>query len=219
MRRKGYKIVQEIKTKGFAQAAAFSGISGKYLALGSVDDGYSVIRLGPFLGTDLVPLNLSSHQDFLPQWAMSEVLYRSGEGPSLLQRYMLEGSQESLRQAAHILKTYPDTINTFDRKTGEGCFDTALQSKKANLLKLVMSTVVDGSLEAGADGTRTIFTSEMPGNARSTLQSMIMNHAPDFTIDVLSQIAYVKVPFTGPREVSRTQKRVSVVPACILGVV
>lgn len=136
------------------------------------------------------------------------MLYRSGHGPSLVQRYMLEGSQDSLRQAAHLLKEYPDTISTFDRSTGIGCFDTALQLQKPNLLKLVMTTVVDGTLEAETGATRTILTSKMPMNARETLQNMVSNHAAAFTVEVLSEMTYIKVPFTTPKEIYRSQIRV-----------
>lgn len=208
-----YRVVQELKTSGFALAAGFSGMSGQFLALGSAGEDYGIVRLGPFLGTELVPLNLGGGNLHLPAWAMKEVLYRSGFGPSLVQRYMLEGSQTSLRNAANVLNKYPDTIYTFDRRTGTGCFETALELKKPNLLKMVMTTVVDGTLEAENEHTRTILTSDIPTNARATLQSMVSNQSSDFIVDVLAQMTYIKVPFAAPKQIYKKQAMVrNIVP-------
>ena len=60
---------------------------------------------------------------------------------------MLDGSQESVRLVATLLKGNPDALYTFDRASDDGCFDTAL-SLKPNLLKLTLTTLVDGTLEA-----------------------------------------------------------------------
>jgi len=198
----GFRIVQEIKVNGFALSTEFSGSSGQYLALGNANNDYSVFRLGPFLGTDMIPLESSGGIDHLPTWAFNEALYRSGDGPSIVQRNMIEGSQASLRRAATILQDHPDAIYAFDRSTGDGCFQTALKLKKPNLLKLVMTTLVDGTLETDSNGRRTILTSEMPELGLDTLQHIIANFPPQYIVDILAEMTYIKVPFTEPREVS-----------------
>jgi hypothetical protein len=61
---------------------------------------------------------------------------------------MLEGSQESLRRAAALVHSHPDSIYCFNRSTNDSSFDIALHLKKPNLLKLILTTFVDGTLEA-----------------------------------------------------------------------
>ena len=197
-----FRIVQKIKMNSFALSAAFSGSTGQFLALGTARDDYMIIRLGPFLGTDLIPLGTTGGVDHLPTWALNESLYRSGEGPSLVQRNMIEGSQASLRRAASILQDHPDAIYAFDRSTGDGCFQTALQLKKPNLLKIVMTTLVDGTLEADSHGRRTILTTEMPALGLDTLQHIIASFPPQYIVEILHKMTYIKVPFTNPREIS-----------------
>lgn len=191
-----WRVVQEIPGDGFCKTAAFSG-SGKYLALGS-SSRYFMVELGPFLSIDLVPLSLGKQ---LPTGVLQEVLYRSADGPSLIQRYMLDGSQDSLRRAAALMDSHSDTIYCFDRTTGDSCFDTALKLKKPNLLKLVMTVLVDGTLESEGDGRRSILASGMPDRGAQTLQDMMQNSPPEFIVGILSKMTYVKVPFTQAHEV------------------
>jgi hypothetical protein len=204
-----FRIVQEIKVNGFALSAAFSGSSGQHIALGSGNDGYTMVRLGPFLGTDLIPLGSTGGVDHLPAWAFNEALYRSGDGPSLVQRNMIEGSQDSLRRAAAILQDRPDPIYAFDRSTGDGCFQTALQLKKPNLLKLVMITLVDGTLETDSNGRRTILTTDMPDLGLDTLKHIIASFPSQYIVEILAEMTYIKVPFTEPREISTTHVKES----------
>ena len=126
-----YKVLQEFKKKSFAQTARFSP-SGKYLALGSASENYAIIRLGPLLGIDFVPLNGGASR--LPRWALDETLFRSGYGASLVQRHMIHGSQESILWVATTLKEFPDAIYTCNRYLEEGCLNTALRLKKTKLL-------------------------------------------------------------------------------------
>lgn len=199
-----WKIVQEIPTVGFATSASFSG-SGKYLALGCAGGEYSIIKLGPFLSIDLTPLAPTGGLDQFPSGALQEVLYRTGNGPSLVQRYMLEGTPDSLRRAAALIKSHPDTMYCFDRSTGDSSFDTALKLKKPNLLKLVLTNLVDGTLESDGDGRRTILTSNLPERGRDTLKDMIMNSPPEFIVSILSDMTFVKVPFAEAHEISGTK--------------
>jgi WD40 repeat protein len=205
---KSWKIVQEITSVGFAMSACFGG-SGKYLALGCAGGDYSIVRLGPFLSINLIPLAPTGGVNKLPRWSLHEVLHRSGNGPSLVQRYMLEGSPDSLRRAAALINSHPDTIFCFDRTTGDSSFDTALKLKKPNLLKLVITNLVDGTLESDVDGRRTILTSGLPERGRDTLKDMIQNSPSEFIVNILSEMTYVKVPFTEAHEVagSKTMER------------
>jgi hypothetical protein len=70
-------------------SADFSS-DGLHLAIGSASETV-LIRLGCFLGTDLVPLTWKVGVEGLPAWARNEVLYRSGYGPSFVQRLMGKG--------------------------------------------------------------------------------------------------------------------------------
>lgn len=56
----------------------------------------------------------------LPPWALNEALFRSGNGPSLVQRYMLDDSPGSVPLVAALLKRSPAALYTIDRTTGEG---------------------------------------------------------------------------------------------------
>lgn len=205
-----YKSVQEILSSGFAMSAAFSPTS-EYLTLGCANGDYSVVRLGPLLATDLIPLNPTSELNTLPLWALNEALYRSGNGPSLVQRYMLDGSAESLRLAVHVLHHYPDALYTFDRTNGQGCFDTAISLQKPNLLKLTLTTLVDGTLEGETSngGKRSILTTDLPEQGAKALYDMIFNQPPLFIVDILAEMTFLKVPFTQPHVFSSKNCHVS----------
>jgi hypothetical protein len=190
-----YNAVQEVACSGFALSGAFSA-TGSHLALGSANDDYSVLRLGPLLGIDLIPLTLKADTE-LPAWALNEAFYRSGYGPSFVQRQMINGSRESLQRVAIILRQHPDAVHAFNRLSGEGCFDTALSLWRPNLLKLALTTLVDGTVEA--DGRRSILTTSLPTKARAALASMIALYPTDMSVDVLQTVRFVKVPFTHPR--------------------
>jgi WD40 repeat protein len=203
---KTWRILQEIPSKGFASCASFSG-SGKFLALGSALGTYNVIQLGPFLALDLVPLTRNGGISQLPESCINEVYYRSGNGYSLVQRYMLDSTPESLRRAATLINTHADTIYCFNRDTGDSSFDTALKLKKPNLLKLVMTTLVDGTLERDEGGRRSILTSSLPERGRDTLEDMILNSPSDFVVSILSQMVFIKVPFTEAREIKGSNRK------------
>lgn len=112
-----FSVVQEIPAKGFAMSVAFSGTSGQYLAIGHADGETDIIQLGPLLATDYILLGTNVLD--LPTWALNEAIYRSPQGPSFLQRCMLDGTKESLMCAAKMLKKAPSTVLTFDRATGK----------------------------------------------------------------------------------------------------
>lgn len=212
-----YKAVQEIHSLGFATSASFSP-NGEFLVLGT-GGSYSVLRLGPLLATELIPLSPTSELSSLPPWALNEALYRSGDGPSLVQRYMLDGSPESVRLVAALLKHCPDALYTFDRTNGEGCFDTALSLQKPNLLKLTLTILVDGSLEAETNngGKRSILTTDLPERGADALYNMIFNQ-PQLIHDILASMTFIKVPFTQPHGFSRNDTHVSSVARSTLHV-
>ena len=134
-----YQLLLEFTCSGRAISASFSA-NGFYLALGSNEKCYNMIRLGPFLGTEFVPMNLAGGVTSLPDAELKQVLFHSGKGPSLLQRHMVRGGPDNLRRVAAILQEHPNSVYTLDRCTGEGCFDTALRLKKPGLLKLFIAS-------------------------------------------------------------------------------
>jgi hypothetical protein len=194
-----YRCVQEVDCEGFALSADFSP-DGLHLAIGSADES-AMLRLGPFLGIDLVPLPWKGVAEGLPSWARNEVLYRSGCSPSFVQRLMGKGGTDSLQQVASILQEHPDAVYAFDRETGHGCFNTALTLKKPNLLKLAVTTLVDGTLDSSEDGQRSLLTTRIPEQGRTTLAYLIKNYPSDLVEDIFNEITFMKVPFAGPHAI------------------
>lgn len=188
--------------------ASFSP-NGQCLALATNEGIYSIVRLGCLLGIDFVPLDLSGGVEQLPSWALSEVLYRSGDGPSFIQRHMMTGEQDNLQRVAKILQQHPEAIYAFDRRANESCFNTAITLRKPNLLKLAVTALVDGNLRLNSDS---ILTSDIPEKALLTLEEMIEHYDPQLVVDILRDMAFVKVPFSRPMAV--TEKDVLVRRCC-----
>lgn len=184
-----FMIVQSFPHYGWGIATRFSGSSGQYLALGGRNGKLNILRMGCLLGTNFLPL---CGIDNLPAWALNEAVYRSGNGPSLIQRYMRDGSQQSLRHIGIILKKHPEAIYTFDRETGEDCFDTVHSSGKSILLKHVLLTLVDGSLE---DGNRSTLASLISVKGFETFLNMVASHDSDVVVAILGNMSFSKVPF------------------------
>lgn len=202
-----FKVVQEIPAKGFAMCVAFSGTSGQYLALGHGEGETDIIQMGPLLSTDYISLGPGLQE--LPTWAFNESIYRSPQGPSFLQRCMLEGSKESLMSAAKVLKSAPSTVLTFNRTTGIGCFETAVQLSKPNVMQLILTTLVDGTLETQNDLASSLLTTTMPVDGYLTLRELILHHPPGFATDILRSMTFVKVPFVRPIKVRSDEIKVS----------
>lgn len=194
------KVVQEFNGTSFALAASFCP-SGMYLALGE-SESYRIVRLGPLLGVDLVPL-----KPIVPEWALEESLLRSDFGPSLIQRFIINGDKQSLSFVASTLTTYPDSLYTFNRRNGEHTLETALRVRKIKLLQLALSAVVDGSLDAENE-RQSILTTSIPIHGKQALYAMIQKYPPEYSVNVLRSLTFVKVPFTKPRLLSRDQKMV-----------
>lgn len=190
-----YRSIQEFTSAGFALSAAFSP-SGKYLALGSANANYKVVSLGPFLGTDLVPLESENGLKSLPLWAKKEVLYRSGNGPSMVQRLMARSGGDNLRLVAEILREHPNAMYTFDRASGEGCFETVLRVQKPALLKLAVINLVNGTLDPTSDKEKNFLTTSIPQKCRDALPEIIENYPPDYIVDILKSLTFMKVPNT-----------------------
>lgn len=187
--------VQEFQCSGFALTAAFTP-SGNYLALGSANASYKIVMLGPFLGIDLIPLGHEDGLRNLPSWAQKEALYRSGNGPSLFQRLMTRHKSDNLRLVADILREHPKVIYTYDRGTGEGCFETVLRVQKPALLKLALMNLVNGSLDRTSDREKTYLNTSIPQKCRDALPDIIENYPPDFIVDILNSMTFMKVPNT-----------------------
>eukprot|EP00934_Nitzschia_sp_Nitz4_P009346 Nitzschia sp. Nitz4//scaffold208_size52459//21883//26692//NITZ4_006812-RA/size52459-snap-gene-0.6-mRNA-1//-1//CDS//3329541657//9336//frame0 len=198
---RNFDVVQELDCQGFALSASFSP-SGKYLMLGSSAGPYTIVRLGPLLGIDLAPLGSRS----VPSWALTELLFRSGFGPSLIQRHMLLGNQENVQWISHILKEYPDAIFTLNRHREENCLETALRLRKVKILQLAVKTIVDGGLDKGGLGRRSILTTEMPETCRHTIEAMLRLHPATSIADILQSLSFVKVPYTKPRIVHQEKR-------------
>jgi WD40 repeat protein len=195
-----FKVVQEIPSRGFAMSVAFSGTSGQYLALCHASGETEIIKMGALLSIDYIPIGNNFLATEFPQWVYEEAIYRSPEGPSFLQRCMLYGTKESLVCAAVVLKNSPEAVLTFDRTTGVGCFETAVELRKPNIMKLIMGTLVDGTLDTRTDGSSSILTTTMPVDGLLTLRDLILHHPPGYATDILKQMTFVKVPFTTPRK-------------------
>jgi hypothetical protein len=192
---KTYKAVQKIPVQGFGMVASFSP-NGQCLAMGTAEGVYSILRLGPLLGVDLVPLDLSGGVEELPAWALNEVIFRSGDGPSFIQRHMRKGDQDNLQRVAKILELHPEAIYAFDRRAKEGFFDTALLLRKPNLLKLTVMALIDGKLKLSSDA---ILTSNIPEKARIALVEIIENYPPSLVVDLFERMAFLKVPYAEPQ--------------------
>jgi hypothetical protein len=158
------------------------------------------------MGINLVPLNLEGGVEKLPSWAFNEVLFRSGNGPSYIQRHMRKGEQDNLQRVAKILQQNPEALYAFDRKENEGAFDTAILLRKPNLLKLAVQALVDGNLGLNSDR---ILTSDIPQKALTTLEEMIDHYDPLLVVDILRDMAFVKVPFSKPMAIEAKDLQVS----------
>jgi len=194
-----FKVVQEIPAKGFAMSVAFSGTSGQYLAIAHADGETDIIHLGPLLSIDCISPGVGVHE--LPEWALHEAIYRSPQGPPFLQRCMFEGSKESLVCAAKILKEFPNAVLTFDRTSGVGCFEFAVQLRKPNIMQLIMTTLVDGTLDSQNELSSSLLTTSMPIDGFLTLRDLILHHPPGFATDILRSMTFIKVPFVVPIKV------------------
>lgn len=191
-----FKCVQEIRCTSMAMSIEFSGSSAQYLAISHANGDVKIIKLGPLLSIDYVPLYGTLE---FPSWAKDEIMYRSPEGPSLLQRCMLDGSKESLLCAEGILDYAPESVLTFDRTTGVGCFETAVELRKPNIMKLILTPVVDGSLDSRSAWSSSLLTTTIPIDGFLTLRDLILNHPSRYATDILNKMTFMKVPFAPPK--------------------
>lgn len=191
-----FKCVQEIRSSSIGMSIEFSGASGQYLAVSYNNGDVKIIQLGPLLSIDYTPLEKVLD---LPKWAKDEIIYRSPEGPSFLQRCMLDGSKESLTCAGSILEENPESVLTFDRTTGVGCFEVAVELGKPNIMTLIMTPVVDGTLDSRSTWSSSLLTTAMPLDGFLTLRDLVLNHPPGFATDILNKMTFMKVPFAEPR--------------------
>lgn len=201
-----FKIVQEIRTRNMPMSVEFSGKSGQYLATSHSSGEVEIIKLGPLLSIDYIPIR---HISKMPQSLMEEAVYRSPEGPSVLQRCMLEGSKETIVSADNLLAVAPESVLTFDRTTGVGCFETAVELRKPNIMSLILTPVVDGSLFSRSKWSSSLLTTTMPIDGFLTLRDLILHHPPGFAVDLLSKMTFMKVPFTTTRVCSVDDAKVS----------
>lgn len=201
-----FQCLQEIYGSGFALCSRFSP-SGLYLGMGFSNESYSMLRMGPFLGTDIFPMHIDERVSKMPVWALNEVMYRSVDGPSLVQRHMMEGGPANLRRLKTIVKEHPNAIFAFDRLSGKGFFDTALALGKPKMLQLALTALVDGTIESNSSGTRSVLDTETTLRGREALTFVLERFPADVTVAVFDAIAFARVPFTEPRVVDKRQSR------------
>lgn len=199
-----YQAVQQIHmSAGIPQCVSFAP-NGLFLLLGSTVEQYSIVKLGPFLGTAFIPLTVevvADNQISLPNWVLSEALYRSCDSPSFLQRIMAMDGSECLRNVSYILRHHPKAFYTIDRRTGESCFDTALSLKKPRLVKLIMVCLVNGTLDPASDQEKNFVSTNIPYQARDSLVDIAMIYPPEFIVEIFNEMTFMRVPCTGPRAV------------------
>ena len=191
-----FRCIQEIKTKSKIMGVEFSGLGCQFMAITLADGSVQITKLGPLLSIDHAPL--SKILD-LPHWAAQEIIYRSPEGPSYLQRCILDGSKESIICAESVLRQYPESVLTYNRSTGVGCFETAVELKNPNVMKLIISPVLDGTLDTCSAWSSSLLATSLPVDAYLTLRDLIINHPPGFATDTIRKMTFVKVPFATPR--------------------
>jgi Ion transport protein len=195
-----YRLIHEFTSHGRPLNVSFS-TNGLYLALGSINESYKVIRLGPLLGTEFIPLDVTGGVTCLPKETLQQVLFHSGEGQSLLQRHMIRGGSDNLRRIAAILHEHPLAVYTLDRRSGEGCIDTVLRLKKPGLLKLFLVSLVDGTMSSTDGKHKTFLATPIPQQGREVLADIVKNYPSDFIVDIFSSITFMKVPFGRSRPV------------------
>jgi Ion transport protein len=201
-----YHVLQEISCDGFAMSASFSP-NGIYLALGSANECYKILRLGPMLGTDLIPLTFDGGAISLPEDILQQTLFHSGDGPSLLQRHLVRGGSDNLRRVSALLHEYPKAVYTVNRQTGEGCFETVLRLQKPGMVKLFLVSLVDGTFLATNEMQATFLTTPLPHLGRQALTDIVKNYPPEFIVDIFKALTFMKVPFGYPRSVQNTDKK------------
>jgi len=191
-----FRCIQEIQTKSKIMGVEFSGYGCQFLAINLAEGSVQIIKLGPLLSIDHTPLNRILD---LPYWAAQEIIYRSPEGPSYLQRCILDGSKQSIICAESVLRQCPESVLTFNRTTGVGCFETAVELRNPNIMRLIISPVMDGTLDTSSAWSSSLLTTSMPVDAYLTLRDLIINHPPGFATDTIRKMTFVKVPFAKPR--------------------
>ncbi len=190
-----FNILQEIEAKGRDKSLAFSPCKGLYLALDNNTHAVNILMLGPLLNSEFIPIN----QEFedMPQWVLAEI-YTSPYGPSMLQRFMNAGTEGSILKTVEIVKRHPEAFLTFNRKTGENCFNAAFTSGKVSLIAFAMTLLVNGSLEVKGYG-RSLLMTDIPATAISLIAEMVSYMPPQFAVEIISKMNFIKVPFSHPR--------------------
>jgi len=104
------------------------------------------------------------------------------------------------------LNNSPEAMLTFNRLTGVGCFEAAVELRKPNVMKLIMNTVVDGTLEGKSQLSNSMMTTTMPIDGLLTLTNMIEHHPPEFATEILAKMTFIKVPFSQARRCKMTRE-------------
>jgi hypothetical protein len=65
-------------------------------------------------------------------------------------------------------------------------------------MKLILTTLVDGTLETQHGLSSSLLTTTMPIDGFLTLRDLILHHPPGYATDILRSMTFVKVPFVTP---------------------
>ena len=108
-----------------------------------------------------------------------------------------------------ILFSFINTVYFF--LVGVGCFEIAVKLMKPNIMQLILTTLVDGTLETQNELSSSLLTTTMPIDGFLTLRDLILHHPPGYATDILRSMTFVKVPFVSPLRVRSDEIKVSVV--------
>ena len=69
---------------------------------------------------------------------------------------------------------------------------------KKPILKLAVTTLVDGTLDSSEDGQRSFLTTRIPEQGRISLAHLIENYPSVLAVDIFNAMTFKKVRFAGP---------------------
>ncbi len=102
------------------------------------------------------------------------------------------------------------TYHFFIQNQGVGCFETAVQLRKPNIMQLILTTLVDGTLETQNELSRSLLTTTMPIDGFLTLRDLILHHPPGYATDILRSMTFIKVPFVSPIRIRADEIKVRI---------
>lgn len=77
-------------------------------------------------------------------------------------------------------------------------------------MQLILTTLVDGTLETQNELSRSLLTTTMPIDGFLTLRDLILHHPPGYATDILRSMTFIKVPFVSPIRVRADEIKVRI---------